>query len=74
MNIEGKEPSEVGYKLDKESDIAVRVGLHCSPAAHRTLGTFPEGTVRISLGPFNTDEDIDTFCSAVEEIASQKIQ
>lgn len=72
ININGKSPSEVGYELDSRYDIAVRVGLHCSPAAHRTIGTFPGGTVRISIGPFITDEDMDTLCGAIEEIVTQK--
>lgn len=70
INVDTLEPSEVGYKLDTQYDIAVRVGLHCSPAAHRTLGTFPQGTVRISPGPFNTEDDIEALCTALEEIAA----
>ena len=69
ININGMEPSEVGYELDTRYDIAVRVGLHCAPAAHKTLGTFPQGTVRISLGPFNTKDDIDVLCEAIAEMA-----
>jgi cysteine desulfurase family protein len=69
INVSGIDPSEVGYALDARYEIAVRVGLHCAPAAHRTLGTFPDGTVRISPGPFNTTDDIDLLCSALTEIA-----
>ena len=45
INIRGLAPSEVGLALDRNHDIATRVGLHCAPAAHRTLGTLPDGTV-----------------------------
>jgi selenocysteine lyase/cysteine desulfurase len=60
----------MGFILDRDFDIAVRVGLHCAPLAHRTIGTFPEGTVRVSPGIFNTREDIDCFLSAIKEIAA----
>lgn len=71
ININEMEPSKVGYELNAGYDIAVRVGLHCSPAAHRTIGTFPEGTVRISIGPFNTEDDIDVLCEALAEMANE---
>ena len=48
----------MGAILDQAFDIKVRTGLHCSPAAHKTLGTFPKGTVRLSPGYFNTMEEI----------------
>jgi cysteine desulfurase family protein len=69
FNIDGRPPSEVGLWLDDEYDIMCRVGLHCAPAAHRTLGTFPSGTVRFSLGAFNTRHEVDTAISAVQELA-----
>lgn len=68
FNITGKLPSQVGHELNK-SGIYVRVGLQCSPAAHRTIGTFPQGTVRVSPGYFTTDDEISTFLEAVKEIA-----
>lgn len=61
--------SDVGYALDSRFGICVRVGLHCSPWAHKTFGTFPEGTVRASLSLFNTEEEVDYFIQAVEKIA-----
>lgn len=69
INIKGKSPSEVGEIMDRAYNIAVRCGLHCAPIAHKTIGTFPEGTVRISLGYFNTKEDIDYLVNALYEIA-----
>jgi cysteine desulfurase family protein len=61
--------AELGAVLDQAFDIAVRPGLHCAPYAHRSLGTFPDGTVRVSPGPFNTDEDIDRLADALAEAA-----
>lgn len=57
--------SALVFELDQRFDIAVRAGLHCAPRAHRTLGTFPGGTVRISPGWFSTQSDIARFCDAV---------
>lgn len=69
FNIEGMLPSEVGLPLDEEYAILCRVGLHCAPAAHHTLGTFPQGCVRLSLGTFNTQEDIQTALGAIEQLS-----
>jgi cysteine desulfurase family protein len=69
FNVEGLAPSEVGLRLDEAYDIMSRGGLHCSPAAHRTIGTFPVGTVRFSLSYFNTVEDVDEALRAVGEMA-----
>lgn len=65
INLARREPSEIAEILDRVHDVSVRAGLHCSPQAHKTIGTFPSGTVRISLGPFNTGEHIDAVCSAL---------
>ena len=61
--------SEIGGILDQAFDVAVRPGLHCAPYIHRSLGTFPEGTVRVSPGPFNTEADIDHLANALAEMA-----
>jgi selenocysteine lyase/cysteine desulfurase len=61
-------PAEIGGILDQTFDIAVRPGLHCAPYIHRALGTFPEGTLRVSPGPFNTPDDIDQLADALTEI------
>jgi cysteine desulfurase / selenocysteine lyase len=60
--------AELGGILDQAFDIAVRPGLHCAPYIHRSLGTAPEGTVRVSTGPFNTEQDIDRLAEALAEI------
>lgn len=69
FNIEGLSPSEVGLRLDEEYGILCRVGLHCAPAAHKTIGTFPKGTVRFGLGYFNTPEEVERAVEAVREMA-----
>jgi cysteine desulfurase family protein len=71
FNLRGMDPSEVGFKLEHEHGICVRVGLHCAPDAHRTIGTFPLGTVRVSPGIFNTDEEIESLLAAVAAMAAQ---
>ncbi len=63
--------SEVAHYLDKEWQIYVRSGLQCAPIAHKTLGTFPKGTVRFSLSYFNTKEEVDTAIEAVKEFVRQ---
>jgi selenocysteine lyase/cysteine desulfurase len=60
--------AELGGILDQAFDVAVRPGLHCAPYIHRSLGTFPDGTVRVSPGPFNASEDIDCLARALAEI------
>ena len=70
FTIEGFTPSDVSLRLERELGILCRHGLHCAPSAHRTIRTFPEGTVRFSLGVFNTQDEIDLALRAVSIIAS----
>jgi cysteine desulfurase/selenocysteine lyase len=72
FNVAGMAPSDVGLQLDEEYGIMCRVGLHCAPAAHRTIGTFPSGTVRFGLGAFNITEEVDAAVSAVAELARRE--
>ncbi|WP_225072674.1 aminotransferase class V-fold PLP-dependent enzyme [Desulfuromonas sp. CSMB_57] len=69
INLAGRDPAEIGYRLDADFGICVRTGLHCAPEAHRTIGSFPDGTVRISPGLFNTSADIDTLLQALHVLA-----
>ncbi len=71
FNIQGMEPSTVGLRLDEEFNILCRVGLHCAPSAHKTLGTFPEGCVRFGLGRFNKSEDVQDAVNAVSQLAKE---
>jgi cysteine desulfurase family protein len=70
FTISGMSPSEIVLRLDEEYNIMARPGLHCAPAAHKTIGTFPEGTVRFSPGFFTTHEEIGYAVEAVAKIAS----
>lgn len=67
FNIDGITPSELASAFD-ENGICLRSGLHCSPLAHRTLGTFPTGAVRASFGAFNTFGEAERFCDVTERI------
>ena len=69
VSLEGWEPVDLAGALDSSFGIAVRSGLHCAPLAHRTIGTFPSGTVRFSPGPFTTDDDVDRAVRAVGTLA-----
>lgn len=66
FNIKNIDPSELGFYLDFEKKIMTRTGLHCAPLAHKTIGTYPYGGVRISLGYFNTKEEIDYLIEALK--------
>lgn len=70
LNIKGLEPSLAGNILDNSYGIAVRSGLHCAPLTHKGIGSFPQGTIRISPGYFNTEADIAQLTCALSEIAS----
>ncbi len=72
FNLLSCDPAEVGFILDQQSQILVRTGLHCAPAAHQTIGTLPTGTVRVSPGYFTTDAEIDYFLDAVLKLSQQK--
>ena len=59
ISVEGYDSGNLSFMLDNEYGIMTRSGLHCAPLAHKTLGTYPEGTLRFSIGFFNTAEEID---------------
>ncbi len=69
--VEGRNPAEVGQFLDVDYGILTRTGLECAPLIHQRMGTFPNGTIRFSIGPFNTEDHIDQAVRAVYEIAHQ---
>ena len=68
FNIAHLSPSEVAFRLEREFGVLCRPGLQCAPAAHRTIGTFPEGTVRFSLSYFNSEEHVDQALQAVSSL------
>ena len=68
ITIDGMDPANIAYELESTYHIMTRVGLHCAPRAHQTLGTYPEGTVRFSFGYTNTHEDVESALSALHRI------
>ncbi len=71
FNVKGFDSGDVGTMLDVDYNIACRTGLQCAPKVHEGIGTFDiHGTVRLSIGPFNTEEHIHTAIEAVKEIAA----
>lgn len=64
--------SELGYILDNKYGIMVRTGLHCAPLAHKSIGTFPQGTLRFSFGPFNDIKDVNYTLFALNSILKNK--
>jgi cysteine desulfurase family protein len=68
VDFPGYDNAEIAYLLDRDYGIKTRCGLHCAPAAHKTLGTFPRGTVRLSPGHFNTREEIEYTLSSIHKV------
>ena len=73
FNIRNMTPSDAALSLEEQHGILCRPGLHCAPSAHRTLGTFPQGTVRFSFGYFTGEADIDKAAAAVRNLAQKGI-
>jgi len=73
FNLRNADPLTVGNVLDEVFGVMVRTGLHCAPQAHRSLGTFPRGTVRVGIGFFNTEQEVDYLCESVRSMASDLI-
>lgn len=70
LDFPGKDNAEITARLEEDFGILTRCGLHCAPSAHRTLGTFPRGTVRLSLGWFNTEDDIGRALQAIKAVSA----
>jgi selenocysteine lyase/cysteine desulfurase len=68
ITVDGWDASALAFTLDREYAIAVRAGLHCAPRAHRTIGTHPDGTLRISPGWFTTVDELHQCCTALATI------
>lgn len=68
VTCEEKDNAHIAYQLESEYNILTRVGLHCAPLAHQTLGTYPTGTIRFSFGYGNTINDIDTAVMALHQL------
>ena len=74
FTLDGVDSGELAAWLDRTHGICLRAGLHCAPAAHRRLGTFPSGTLRAGVGPFNTDDDVDSLGTAIRDAAEGKMR
>jgi cysteine desulfurase / selenocysteine lyase len=74
FTINSCDPGELGFRLDESHELMCRVGLHCAPAAHKTIGTFPTGAVRFSPGAFTTDEEIDMAVKAVAAASEEMLK
>lgn len=72
FNIKDMTPSDAALHLEEEHGILCRPGLHCAPAAHRTLGSFPQGAVRFSFGFFTSEAEIDLAASAIRALARKQ--
>jgi selenocysteine lyase/cysteine desulfurase len=72
FTIEGMSASDASLEFDERFGIMSRPGLHCAPAAHRTIGTFPGGAIRFSFGCFNTQDEIARAVKAVGALATEK--
>lgn len=72
ITVAGLDPSTIGFHLDNDYAISVRTGLHCAFSAHKTIGTLPEGTVRVSTGYFTSDDDIEEFLKAIRTIVADR--
>ena len=69
LDFLGQDNAEVAFALEQEFGVLTRCGLHCAPAAHHTLGTYPQGTVRLSPGPFTTDQELTDALTAIDTLA-----
>lgn len=70
FTLAGIDCGQIGYILESSFGILCRTGLHCAPMAHQAIGTFPQGTVRLSPGYFNSIADVDYLAGAIAEIAA----
>jgi selenocysteine lyase/cysteine desulfurase len=71
FTVPARQVSEIGLRLEEEFGVLCRVGLHCAPAMHRILGTFPEGTVRFAPGIFTAESDIQAALWGIQRIVRE---
>ncbi len=72
FNIEGTDPAVIALQLDERFKIMARSGIHCAPSAHKTIGTYPHGTVRFSFSYFNTEEQIIKALDVLNKISKRR--
>jgi len=74
FNIKGISPNEAGYILENSFGIIIRAGLHCAPLIHKNIGTFPEGSIRVSPSFFTTIEDVHSLINSVQQIRKMEVK
>ena len=74
VNVAGHGPQELADELERRFGILTRPGVHCAPLAHETIGTYPEGTCRLSFGAFTTLEDVRDAATALRELAAAAVR
>lgn len=72
FNISGMDPAAIALELDERYKIMSRSGIHCAPSAHKTIGTYPMGTVRFSFSYFNTPEQVAKAVEAIKKISRRR--
>ncbi|MDD3213798.1 MAG: aminotransferase class V-fold PLP-dependent enzyme [Eubacteriales bacterium] len=72
LDFEGLDNAMVADRLARDYGVSTRCGLHCAPSAHRTLGSFPQGAVRFSIGHGNTEAEIRETLTALQAIVTEK--
>ena len=72
ITIDGEDNGSAAMKMEERFGIMTRIGLHCAPLAHKSLGTFPNGTIRFAVSPFTTEEEIEICIQACRELAEEK--
>jgi len=68
LDFSDKDNAAIAFSLDNDYGIMTRCGLHCAPYAHKTLGTYPHGTIRFSFGHFNTLDEVEYIAQSIKEI------
>lgn len=71
INLRGKDPSVAAHRLEHSYGIATRTGLHCSPLAHKSMGTMPEGTIRLSFHAEHSMEELDYVCDSIAKVTKE---
>ena len=71
VTIDGTDNGTAAAEMEERWGIMTRIGLHCAPLAHRTLGTFPNGTIRFAVSTFNTEEEIGICVRACKALAEE---
>ena len=68
VSVRSRDNADIAFELENHYGILTRVGLHCAPSAHKTLHTFPEGTIRFSFSHYNTVDEVDMAVAALKEL------